>query len=99
MYGYTIRGAFNTATWNPYGAPQSVDPAFGRTGHPIYPKVDDIRGNLMPEVPAERVRPAMRPRQVVVAKEKNRANQTTGAGRNHSFTNIGGYEGDCCSVP
>ncbi|WP_276121314.1 cellulose biosynthesis protein BcsN [Pararhizobium qamdonense] len=70
MYGYTIRGAFNTATWNPYGAPQSVDPAFGRTGHPIYPKVDDIRGNLMPEVPAERVRPAVRPRQVVVAKEK-----------------------------
>lgn len=70
MYGYTIRGAFNAAGWNPYGEPQSVDPAFGQTGHPIYPKVEDVRDNLMPPVQVERARPAARPRQAVAATEK-----------------------------
>ncbi|WP_426231549.1 cellulose biosynthesis protein BcsN [Pararhizobium sp. DWP3-4] len=70
MYGYTIRGAFNAAGWNPYGEPPSVEPGLGRTGHPIYPKTNDVRDNMMPAVEVEKARPAMQPRQVVVATEK-----------------------------
>ncbi len=70
MYGYTIRGAFNAAGWNPYGEPPSVDPTLGRTGNPIYPKTNDVRDNVMPAVEARRVRPVVQPRQVVVATEK-----------------------------
>lgn len=70
MYGYTIRGAFNAAGWNPYGEPPSVDPTLGRSGHPIYPKTQDLHDNVMPVVEVERPRPAVRSRQVVVASEK-----------------------------
>lgn len=55
MYGYTIRGAFNAAGWNPYGAPGGADPALGRAGNPIYPKREDLRGG--PETMAERAKP------------------------------------------
>ena len=70
MYSYTIRGAFNAAGWNPYGEPPSVEPTLGRTGHPIYPKTEDLRDNVMPVVEVETTRPVARPRQVVVATEK-----------------------------
>lgn len=70
MYGYTIRGAFNAAGWNPYGEPPGVDPTLGRTGNPIYPNRNDVRDNMMPEADADTARPATRPRPVVVATEK-----------------------------
>jgi hypothetical protein len=70
MYGYTIRGAFNAAGWNPYGEPPSVEPTLGRTGNPIYPKTEDLGDNVLPAVEVERTRPVVRPRQVVISTEK-----------------------------
>jgi hypothetical protein len=70
MYGYTIRGAFNAAGWNPYGEPPSVEPTLGRAGNPIYPKTNDVRDNMMPAADVERARPVVQPRRVVVTTEK-----------------------------
>jgi hypothetical protein len=70
MYGYTIRGAFNAAGWNPYGEPPSVEPTLGRAGNPIYPKTNDVRDNMMPAAEVERARPVVQPRRVVVTTEK-----------------------------
>lgn len=70
MYGYTIRGAFNAAGWNPYGEPPSVDPTLGRAGNPIYPRTGDVHDQLMPVADPVITRPAARPRQVTVATEK-----------------------------
>lgn len=70
MYGYTIRGAFNAAGWNPYGEPPSVDPTLGRAGNPIYPRTGDVHDQMMPVADPEITRPAVRPRQVTVATEK-----------------------------
>lgn len=65
MYGYTIRGAFNAAGWNPYGEPPSVDPTLGRTGNPIYPKRDELQDEIKPAVEITRPRPALQQRRVV----------------------------------
>ncbi|WP_275785952.1 cellulose biosynthesis protein BcsN [Pararhizobium gei] len=57
MYGYTIRGAFNAAGWNPYGEPSKADPGLGRTGNPIYPKTEDLRDAAVPVIRETRPRP------------------------------------------
>lgn len=63
MYGYTIRAAFNVPGWNPYGEPPSVDPTFGRTGNPIYPKSEDLRDSPTTAVEITRPRPVLRQKQ------------------------------------
>lgn len=70
MYGYTIRGAFNAAGWNPYGEPPSVDPTLGRTGNPIYPRSEDLRGSPAAVVDDAKPRPVPRQTQVVRPVEK-----------------------------
>jgi hypothetical protein len=70
MYGYTIRAAFNARGWNPYGAPPSVDPTLGRTGNPIYPKSEDLRGSPTAAVKDIRPLPALRQKQAVRTSEK-----------------------------
>ncbi|MBP1859896.1 cellulose biosynthesis protein BcsN [Rhizobium herbae] len=70
MYGYTIRGAFNAAGWNPYGEPPSVEPTLGRTGNPIYPKSNDLRDDAPPAMEVVRPRAVSRQRQAVLPAEK-----------------------------
>jgi Cellulose biosynthesis protein BcsN len=70
MYGYTIRGTFNAAGWNPYGEPPSVDPTLGRTGNPIYPKTEELRGAPTVAVEVAKPRPLLRPRQAARVAEK-----------------------------
>ncbi len=70
MYGYTIRAAFNARGWNPYGEPASVDPTLGRTGNPIYPKSEDLRGSPTAAVKDMRPLPALRQKQAVRTIEK-----------------------------
>ncbi|ARM87841.1 hypothetical protein RHEC894_CH01509 [Rhizobium sp. CIAT894] len=48
VYGYTVTGTFDGATWNPYGNPPPADVALGRTGAPVYPDEGGYRPSPMP---------------------------------------------------
>ena len=54
MYGYTIVGGFSGETWNPYGAPASVDSQIGG-GEPLRVPVAERRVPAV--VPVEKARP------------------------------------------
>ena len=77
MYGYTIRGAFNAAGWNPYGEPPSVDPTLGRTGNPIYPNREELRNAAIVGVESTKPRPVVRQSQAVRVEEVEPAKQAS----------------------